>query len=254
MAATTEQFTLLAEFKEYLAVKKPTALKDTILNVFLDAAATAIFEHLQQKIIVKEYTETFDVVAGKRKFAVPAAPIHSITSLKSDRDREFSSATALELTEFDGETDRDIGFITIDGYTPSIGPGALQIVWVGGFAFDRDVYIARQNDPEPAPSNGDIYLVGDTPTGLWSSNPNQLATWDGAAWQFKTAYSQMRVTHPDILLACYMQAAVWWRTRHLQGTQQATFKNASLMVRSLGFINPVWEIIRAKRRVATKDN
>ncbi len=254
MAATTEQFTLLTEFKEYSAVKNPSALKDTILNVFLDAAASAIFEHLQQKIIVTEYTDTFDVVAGKRKYPVPAVPIHSVTSIKSDSEREFSSASVLEIGDYDFETDRDIGFITIDGYTPNIGPGALQIKWVGGFAFDRDVYIARQNDPAATPANGDIYLVGDTPTGAWSNNPNQLATWNGASWSFQTAYSKMRETHPDILLACYMQGAVWWRTRHLQGTQQATFKNASLMVRSLGFINPVWEVIRAKRRVATKDN
>ena len=37
----------------------------------------------------------------------------------------------------------------------------------------------------PAPTVGDLYIVGTTPTGAWAGQANNLAYWDGAAWVFE---------------------------------------------------------------------
>jgi hypothetical protein len=38
------------------------------------------------------------------------------------------------------------------------------------------------NTPVVAPGTGDSYLIGTTPSGLWTGLGNSIATWDGAAW------------------------------------------------------------------------
>jgi len=42
------------------------------------------------------------------------------------------------------------------------------------------------NDPPAEPSKGDRYIVGDTPTGAWDGHAEDIAYYDGAAWQFIT--------------------------------------------------------------------
>jgi hypothetical protein len=43
--------------------------------------------------------------------------------------------------------------------------------------------LGYQNDPPGSPSEGDRYLVGDTPTGAWAGHAEQLAYYSGG-WQF----------------------------------------------------------------------
>ena len=43
---------------------------------------------------------------------------------------------------------------------------------------------AGRNDPPQSPAPGACYLVGDTPTGEWSSYPGHLAAFSGAGWRF----------------------------------------------------------------------
>lgn len=40
------------------------------------------------------------------------------------------------------------------------------------------------NTPPGSPVKGDRYLVGITPTGAWAGKANNIAWYDGAAWQF----------------------------------------------------------------------
>ena len=44
--------------------------------------------------------------------------------------------------------------------------------------------IAQQNTPAVGPATGDRYLIGTAPTGAWAGRANQIAEWDGAAWQY----------------------------------------------------------------------
>lgn len=43
------------------------------------------------------------------------------------------------------------------------------------------------NTPPGSPTSGDIYLVGTSPTGAFTSNANKIATYDGASWNFSSA-------------------------------------------------------------------
>ena len=43
------------------------------------------------------------------------------------------------------------------------------------------------NTPSGSPAQGDAYVVGTSPTGAWATKNNQIAIWDGAAWQFSGA-------------------------------------------------------------------
>ena len=52
---------------------------------------------------------------------------------------------------------------------------------------DLDPVISQINPPPAAPTSGDRYLISTTPTGSWVGNANNIAEWDGAAWQYTTA-------------------------------------------------------------------
>ena len=41
----------------------------------------------------------------------------------------------------------------------------------------------------PAPTVGDLFIVGTAPTGAWAGQANNLAYWDGAAWVFEAPQS-----------------------------------------------------------------
>ena len=54
--------------------------------------------------------------------------------------------------------------------------------------------VATQQDAPPgAPSTGDRYLIGTSPSGAWSSNANNVAQWSGSAWTFTAPDSGMHV-------------------------------------------------------------
>jgi hypothetical protein len=40
------------------------------------------------------------------------------------------------------------------------------------------------NTPPVSPNAGDVYLVGNSPTGAWVGHAKDIATWDGSAWTF----------------------------------------------------------------------
>ncbi|AGH31356.1 hypothetical protein TVVG_00007 [Tetraselmis viridis virus SI1] len=42
----------------------------------------------------------------------------------------------------------------------------------------------QQNTPPGGPSEGQVYIVGDTPTGAWAGRPNKVAIYYGGAWRF----------------------------------------------------------------------
>ena len=46
---------------------------------------------------------------------------------------------------------------------------------------------ALTNTPPATPAVDDLYIVGTVPTGAWVGHANELANWDGKAWQFEAA-------------------------------------------------------------------
>jgi len=50
--------------------------------------------------------------------------------------------------------------------------------------FQRQVLDKDLNDPPGSPAEGDRYIVGPTPTGVWVGHAKSIAWYDGAAWAF----------------------------------------------------------------------
>lgn len=69
-----------------------------------------------------------------------------------------------------------------NGYTKTEVDSKISAV-VTGLEHEAAV-LSRVDTPPAAPSLEDTHIVGSSPTGLWAGQANQLARWDGAAWQF----------------------------------------------------------------------
>jgi hypothetical protein len=58
--------------------------------------------------------------------------------------------------------------------------GALRLLDV----FAQGAVTAVQNTPPGSPSDGDVYIVGTSPTGAWSGQANRIAAYVGTTWIF----------------------------------------------------------------------
>ena len=69
-------------------------------------------------------------------------------------------------------------------YTRAEVDGKLSSI-ITGLEHEAAV-LSRVNDPAGAPNDGDTHIIGAIPTGAWAGHANELARWNGAAWQFQT--------------------------------------------------------------------
>lgn len=237
----------LNELKDHLGAKAATTQIDDEATAILAGVSQQILEYIgrSDEVVVKERTQTLDLARFQTRVVLPAAPLHAVSSVRYDYDREFAAASEVETYDYDWQSEkrRRLGILEFRRSRFRHGEGVLRVTWVGGFSFDADAYLARQDDPPSAPATGDVYLAGAAPTGAWSGKANQLATWSGSAWTFETAEEHLVARLPDLKLACLLQSGFLYQTRRFQGTQQATSRNASVTVRSIGIIHPVRELL-----------
>jgi hypothetical protein len=73
----------------------------------------------------------------------------------------------------------------------------------------QEPVIDELNDPPGSPSTGDRYLIDDAPTGDWSGHPNEIAEWDGSAWEFFTPSEGWAVFIEDVDLLKVFQSGDW---------------------------------------------
>lgn len=59
-----------------------------------------------------------------------------------------------------------------------------NLLKLGRFGFHPAVKTRTLTAPPASPASGDSYIVAATATGAWAGKENQIAVWDGAAWQF----------------------------------------------------------------------
>ena len=250
MAAALTDLVTLAELRLYLDMKVGKFLQDDdLLQAQITGVSDQILKYLSRQIVVKQRITRLDVGSLQSKFVMPAAPIHDLTEIKYDLDRDFSNTSALESSDYEWEEEgrRKVGLVLLDRIRLRQGVGALQVTYVGGYAFDRDYYISRLDDPSTlTPSAGDIHLVGGNPIGDFSGQKDKIATRDitNTSWTFQTAFEVLRLTRSQLHLATLTQCGYLWRTKNFQGTQQVTFRQASAMTRSIGLIHPVRDMIR----------
>ena len=53
--------------------------------------------------------------------------------------------------------------------------------------------ISILDTPAVGPATGDRYLIGTSPTGVWSSHANDIAEWSGSAWVYTVANTDFNV-------------------------------------------------------------
>ena len=71
---------------------------------------------------------------------------------------------------------------TTNGYTKTEVDNKLTALVTG---LEHEISVLAIADTPPAsPTLDQVYIVGATPTGVWSGQSNNLARWDGAAWVF----------------------------------------------------------------------
>lgn len=100
-----------------------------------------------------------------------------------------------------------------DGYDCGTPPQALfnwldNVNLITASRYYRSVE-AIQNDPPGAPTNGQSWIVGDTPTGAWVGKADFVATWVGDDWVFSAPTPWMHVGLAD---------RTDWRWDHTLGT------------------------------------
>ena len=71
---------------------------------------------------------------------------------------------------------------TTNGYTKTEVDNKLTALATG---LEHEISVLAIADTPPAsPTLDQVYIVGATPTGVWTGQNNNLARWDGAAWVF----------------------------------------------------------------------
>jgi len=71
--------------------------------------------------------------------------------------------------------------LTISGGNSVILPVYIQIDSSTINSYD---VLNSQNTPPISPNTGDVYLVGNVPTGAWVGHAKDIAEWNGSAWVF----------------------------------------------------------------------
>lgn len=77
--------------------------------------------------------------------------------------------------------------------------------------------------PPGSPSTGDRYLINGVGTGAWSGQDNNIAEWNGTAWQFTAPTTGMRVGADDEPnVAFYLYGGASWEAKNVESTTAST--------------------------------
>ncbi len=91
------------------------------------------------------------------------------------------------------EPNTGIPYVTEGTLDPAAGLN-LAINWIGGL-LQTEVISMALTAPPGGEQDGDLYIVGASPTGAWAGRANDLARFvaEGAFWQFFDAGAQVRL-------------------------------------------------------------
>jgi hypothetical protein len=68
---------------------------------------------------------------------------------------------------------------------------------------------AGVNDPPGAPGEGQSWIVGAAPTGLWSGHAHNVAVWSGGGWRFVPPFEGLELWLADAALPARWSAGAW---------------------------------------------
>jgi len=107
----------------------------------------------------------------------------SIVNAGSTESGRVFQKTATGLRQRTNVLDAGGGF-RISDVKENTGGFKRQAVLAEPYANWLSPVLFKLNSPPSPNSTGDRYLVGTSPSGAWSSNPNEIATWSGSSWNF----------------------------------------------------------------------
>lgn len=93
------------------------------------------------------------------------------------------------------------------GFAISFGAGSIPnsaLASMMGIAVE-----AQQNAPPGAPTTGQYYLVGTSGSGAWAGHNNDLAYWNGTAWEFYGEYEGATVYNRATDLQVSWSGSAW---------------------------------------------
>ena len=85
----------------------------------------------------------------------------------------------------------------------------IQSLLSGGIDPQDSVISLGDNTPPASPSEGDRYIIGDTPTGDWSSNAGDIAEYDGSEWSYTTPEEGTNLWVDDLNQMRYYTGSDW---------------------------------------------
>lgn len=94
-----------------------------------------------------------------------------------------------------------------NGYTKTEVDNKISTVVTGLEHYEAA--LSRVDTPPAAPAANDLYIVGATPTGLWTGQANNLARWDGTAWQFEAPKANEAHLVEDVAETWHWNGTAW---------------------------------------------
>ena len=94
-----------------------------------------------------------------------------------------------------------------NGYTKTEVDNKISTVVTGLEHYEA--VLSRADTPPASPAANDLYIVGATPTGLWTGQANNLARWDGTAWQFETPRANESHLVEDVAETWHWNGTAW---------------------------------------------
>lgn len=95
---------------------------------------------------------------------------------------------------------------------------------IQNFEWQESVLSATILDPTPiTPSTGDRYLINGTGAGAWVGQNNNIAEWDGSAWQYTSPSTGMFVASDAEPTALYCFGGSSWSVKNFESTTASGF-------------------------------
>lgn len=112
---------------------------DTWLAEAVTAYSALAEREMNRKLEATERTVYFDV-STHQEFVLEGVPISDVSSVRSDRDRDFPATSEVDTDNY--VVKADDGILVVDGTVLDRGHHALKVVYTGGMGADADAILA----------------------------------------------------------------------------------------------------------------
>ena len=115
---------------------------------------------------------------------------------------------------FNLNTDSQTLSISNDTLTISGGNSVILPVYIQADSSTISSYevLNSQNTPPISPNTGDVYLVGNVPTGAWVGHAKDIAEWNGSSWDFTDGVQGDFLYNATTVLTYIFRSGNWVQT------------------------------------------